>query len=124
VLEWALTGKGRIANMPVTANGFIKNAARTGAARRAVPVPADLDPRPPVVPRRQGAAADVVAMACVSCAPKAAAGSGSPRRPAQPPRILTNVLSTENDRAFFRRVIPQMREILATAPLADVVKAS
>ena len=24
VLEWALTGKGRIANMPVTANGFIK----------------------------------------------------------------------------------------------------
>jgi choline dehydrogenase len=24
VLEWALTGKGRIANMPVTANGFVK----------------------------------------------------------------------------------------------------
>jgi choline dehydrogenase len=35
--------------------------------------------------------------------------------PRSPPRILSNVLSTENDRAFFRRVIPQMREILATA---------
>ena len=42
--------------------------------------------------------------------------------PAAKPRILSNVLSTENDRAFFRRVIPQMREILATKPLADVVK--
>src|SRR5690606_11366242 len=42
--------------------------------------------------------------------------------PATKPRILSNVLSTENDRAYFRRVIAQMREILATAPLADVVK--
>jgi choline dehydrogenase len=44
--------------------------------------------------------------------------SNDPRRA---PRILTNVLSTENDRAFFRRVIPQIREILGTSPLADVV---
>ena len=68
--------------------------------------------------------ADVVAMACVQLRPE---GRGWVRLasadPAHPPRILTNVLSTETNRAFFRRVIPQMREILATAPLADVVKA-
>ena len=62
-------------------------------------------------------------MACVLLRPE---GRGwvklASADPAQPPRILSNVLSTENDRAFFRRVIPQMREILATAPLADVVK--
>jgi choline dehydrogenase len=41
--------------------------------------------------------------------------------PFAPPRILNNVLGTENDRAFFRRVVRQVREIWATAPLADVL---
>jgi len=62
-------------------------------------------------------------MACVLLRPE---GRGWVRLasadPTRPPRILTNVLATENDRAFFRRIIPQMREILETSPLADVVR--
>ena len=66
---------------------------------------------------------DVVAMACVQLRPESRGWVKlASADPAQAPRILTNVLATENDRAFFRRVIPQMREILATSPLADVVK--
>jgi choline dehydrogenase len=42
--------------------------------------------------------------------------------PADKPRILSNVLSTENDRAYFRRLVPQLREIFATAPLSDVLR--
>lgn len=124
VIEWALTGKGRIANMPVTANGFVKTRAELERPdAQCLFQPTSILARPwfPGVKKPQP---DVVAMACVQLRPE---GRGWVRLastdPAQPPRILTNVLSTENDRAFFRRIVPQMREILATAPLADVVKA-
>ena len=124
VIEWALTGKGRIANMPVTANGFVKTRPELERPdAQCLFQPTSILARPwfPGVKKPE---ADVVAMACVQLRPE---GRGWVRLasadPAQPPRILTNVLSTENDRAFFRRVIPQMREILATAPLAEVVKS-
>jgi choline dehydrogenase len=124
VLEWALTGKGRIANMPVTANGFVKTRPELERPdAQCLFQPTSILARPwfPGVKKPE---ADVVAMASVQLRPE---GRGWVRLasadPTQPPRILTNVLSTENDRAFFRRVIPQMREVLATAPLADVVKA-
>ena len=123
VLEWALTGKGRIANMPVTANGFIKtrpDLERPDA--QCLFQPTSILARP-WFPGIKPPAADVIAMACVLLRPE---GRGWVRLasadPAARPRILSNVLSTENDRAFFRRIIPQIREILATAPLADVVK--
>jgi choline dehydrogenase len=123
VLQWALTGKGRIANMPVTANGFIKSRPdleRPDAQCLFQPTSIIARPWFPGVKRP---AADVIAMACVLLRPE---GRGwvklASADPTAKPRILSNVLSTENDRAFFRRLIPQIREILATAPLANVVR--
>jgi choline dehydrogenase len=123
VLEWMATGKGRIANMPVTANGFVKTMPQLERPdAQCLFQPTSILARPwfPGVKKPE---ADVVAMACVQLRPE---GRGwvklASADPTQPPRILTNVLATANDRAFFRRVIPQMREILATSPLADVVR--
>jgi Choline dehydrogenase and related flavoproteins len=124
VIEWALAGKGRIANMPVTANGWVKTRPELERPdAQCLFQPTSILARP-WFPGIKAPQPDVVAMACVQLRPE---GRGwvklASADPAQPPRILTNVLSTENDRAFFRRIVPQMREILATAPLADVVKA-
>ena len=110
--------------MPVTANGFVKTRPELERPdAQCLFQPTSILARP-WFPGVRKPEADVVAMACVQLRPE---GRGWVRLasadPSQPPRILTNVLSTENDRAFFRRVIPQMREILATAPLADVVKS-
>jgi choline dehydrogenase len=122
VLEWALRGKGRIANMPVTANGFIKTRPELERPdAQCLFQPTSILARP-WFPGIRAPQPDVVAMAVVLLRPE---GRGWVRLasadPQRAPRILTNVLSTENDRAFFRRVIPQIREILGTAPLADVV---
>lgn len=123
VLEWFFTGKGRIANMPVTANGFIKtrpDLERPDA--QCLFQPTSILARP-WFPGFRKPSADVVAMACVLLRPE---GRGwvklASSDPAAKPRILSNVLSTENDRAFFRRIIPQIREIFATSPLADVIQ--
>ena len=122
VLEWMATGKGRIANMPVTANGWIKtrpDLERPDA--QCLFQPTSIMARP-WFPGIRKAPADVAAMACVLLRPE---GRGSvtlaSSDPAAPPRILSNVLSTENDRAFFRRIVPQIREIFATSPLSDVL---
>ena len=57
VLQWLTTGKGRIANMPVTANGWIKTRPDHRAAGRAMPVAADHHLRAPLVPRHPRARA-------------------------------------------------------------------
>jgi len=121
-LQWLLTHRGLISDMPVTANGFFRTRPeleRPDAQCLFQPTmigaqlwfPGWRPPKP-----------DVVAMACVLLRPE---GRGWVKlRSADPtdkPRILSNVLSTENDRAFFRRLIPQLREIFATPPLADVL---
>ena len=122
VLEWLATGKGRIANMPVTANGWIKtrpDLERPDA--QCLFQPTSIMARP-WFPGIKKPAPDVVAMACVLLRPE---GRGSvtlaDSDPTTSPRILSNVLSTENDRAFFRRLVPQIREIFATSPLAEVL---
>ena len=123
-LHWLFNRGGMIADMPVTANGFIKTRPeleRPDAQCLFQPTmigaqlwaPGWRKPKP-----------DVVAMACVLLRPE---GRGWVKlRSADPkdkPRILSNVLSTENDRAFFRRLIPQLRAIFATSPLAEVLGA-
>lgn len=123
VLEWALLGRGRIANMPVTANGFIRTRPELERPdAQCLFQPTSILARP-WFPGIKPPQPDVIAMAVVLLRPE---GRGWVRLasadPSAKPRILSNVLSTENDRAFFRRVIPQMREILATAPLAEVVR--
>jgi choline dehydrogenase len=122
VIEWALLGKGRIANMPVTANGFVKT--RPDLERpdgQCLFQPTTIFARP-WFPGIRKPAPDVIAMACVLLRPE---GRGWVKLldadPTSKPRILNNVLSTENDRAFFRRIIRQIREIWATSPLAEVL---
>ena len=126
VLQWLATGRGRIANMPVTANGWIKtrpDLERPDA--QCLFQPTTIFARP-WFPGISKPAPDVVAMACVLLRPesrgwvKLAEGTAG-ADPARPPRILSNVLAAEADRAFFRRLIPQVREIFATSPLADVL---
>lgn len=122
VLEWALTGKGRIANMPVTANGFIKTRPELERPDgQCLFQPTTIFARP-WFPGVRKPAADVVAMACVLLRPE---GRGwvklADKDPRSKPRILNNVLQTENDRAFFRRIVRQIREIWATEPLAGVL---
>ncbi len=122
VLEWLATGKGRIANMPVTANGWLKtrpDLERPDAQCLFQPTTIFARPWFPGVRRP---AADVVAMACVLLRPESRGWVKlASADPFAPPRILNNVLGTENDRAFFRRIVRQIREIWATSPLADVL---
>ncbi|BBC71796.1 conserved hypothetical protein [Altererythrobacter sp. B11] len=122
MLEWLATGKGRIANMPVTANGWVKtrpDLERPDA--QCLFQPTSIFARP-WFPGVKKPAPDVVAMACVQLRPEGRGwvklASADPRAK---PRILSNVLATENDRAFFRRIVPMIREIFATSPLAEVV---
>jgi choline dehydrogenase len=123
VLQWLATGKGRIANMPVTANGFIKtrpDLERPDA--QCLFQPTTIFARP-WFPGIRAPAADVIAMACVLLRPESRGWVKlASADPTVPPRILSNVLAAENDRAFFRRLLPQIREIFATAPLAEVVR--
>jgi choline dehydrogenase len=117
-LQWLLTRGGMIADMPVTANGFVKTRPDAQCLFQPTMIGAQT-----WFPGWRKPKADVVAMACVLLRPE---GRGWVKlRSADPtdkPRILSNVLSTENDRAFFRRLIPQMREIFATAPLNEVLR--
>jgi len=122
VLQWAATGKGRIANMPVTANGWLKtrpDLERPDA--QCLFQPTSIMARP-WFPGVRKPAPDVVAMASVLLRPESRGWVKlASADAAQAPRILSNVLATEADRAFFRRIIPQIREIFATSPLADVL---
>jgi choline dehydrogenase len=121
-LQWLLTRKGLISDMPVTANGFIKtrpDLERPDGQCLFQPTMIGAQLWFPLWRKPQP---DVCAMACVLLRPE---GRGWVKLrsadPADKPRILSNVLSTENDRAYFRRLIPQMREIFATSPLNDVI---
>ncbi|MXP25824.1 glucose-methanol-choline oxidoreductase [Altererythrobacter indicus] len=122
VLRWITNQKGLIASLPVIANGFVKT--RPDLER---PDAQCLFQPTTIFARLWGPLwrkhiEDTVAMACVHLRPESRGwvklASADPK---QPPRILTNVLSTEGDRAFFRRLIPQMRALMATAPLTDVL---
>ncbi|AKH43681.1 choline dehydrogenase [Altererythrobacter atlanticus] len=122
VLQWIATGKGRIANMPVTANGWIKtreDLERPDA--QCLFQPTSIFARP-WFPGIKQPAADVVAMACVLLRPESRGWVKlASTDPAARPRIFSNILGSENDRAFFRRIVPQIREIFATSPLADIM---
>jgi len=122
VLQWLATGKGRIANMPVSANGWIKtrpDLERPDAQYLLQPTTIFARPWFPGI---RAPAADVIAMACVLLRPESRGWVKlASNDPFAPPRILNNVLGTENDRAFFRRVVRQIREIWVTQPLSDVL---
>jgi len=123
-MHWLLNRGGMIADMPVTANGFLKTRPELERPDAQCLFQPTMIGAQTWFPGWRKPKADVVAMACVLLRPE---GRGWVKlRSADPkdkPRILSNVLSTENDRAFFRRLIPQLREIFATGPLSDVLGA-
>jgi choline dehydrogenase len=123
-LHWLLNRGGMIGDMPVTANGFIKTRPELERPDAQCLFQPTMIGAQTWFPGWRKPKPDVVAMACVLLRPE---GRGWVKlRSADPmdkPRILSNVLSTENDRAFFRRLIPQLREIFATEPLKDVLGA-
>ncbi len=123
-LHWLINQGGMIGDMPVTANGFIKTRPDLERPDAQCLFQPTMIGAQTWFPGWRKPKADVVAMACVLLRPE---GRGWVKLrsadPADKPRILSNVLSTENDRAFFRRLIPQLREIFATSPLAEVLGA-
>lgn len=123
-LHWLINRGGMIADMPVTANGFIKTRPELERPDAQCLLQPTMIGAQTWFPGWRKPKADVIAMACVLLRPE---GRGWVRLrsadPADKPRILSNVLSTENDRAFFRRLVPQLREIFATSPLKEVLGA-
>jgi choline dehydrogenase len=123
-LHWLINRGGMIGDMPVTANGFIKTRPELERPDAQCLFQPTMIGAQLWAPMWRKPKPDVVAMACVLLRPE---GRGWVKLrsadPAAKPRILSNVLSTENDRAFFRRLIPQLREIFATSPLSDVLGA-
>jgi choline dehydrogenase len=123
-LHWLLNRGGMIADMPVTANGFIKTRPELERPDAQCLFQPTMIGAQTWFPGWRKPKPDVVAMACVLLRPE---GRGWVKLrsadPADKPRILSDVLSTENDRAFFRRLIPRLREIFATDPLKDVLGA-
>ncbi|BAK65623.1 choline dehydrogenase [Sphingobium sp. SYK-6] len=121
-LQWLLTRGGMISDMPVTANGFLKTRPELERPDAQCLFQPTMIGAQLWFPGWRKPKADVCAMASVLLRPE---GRGWVKlRSADPtdkPRILSNVLSTENDRAFFRRLIPQLRELFATAPLSEVL---
>lgn len=122
-LHWLLSRGGMIADMPVTANGFIRTRPELERPDGQCLFQPTMIGGQTWFPGWRKPKDDVVAMACVLLRPE---GRGWVKLrsadPADKPRILSNVLSTENDRAYFRRLVPQLREIFATAPLSDVLR--
>ncbi|SFG48296.1 choline dehydrogenase [Novosphingobium sp. CF614] len=123
-LHWLLNRGGTMAQLPVTANGFIKTSPHLERPDAQCLFQPTMIGAQTWFPGWRKPKPDVVAMACVLLRPE---GRGWVKlRSADPkdaPCILSNVLSTENDRAFFRRLVPQLREIFATDPLKDVLGA-
>ena len=123
-LRWLINKSGMIGDMPVTANGFLKTRPEFERPDAQCLFQPTMIGAQLWAPGWRAPKADVVAMACVLLRPE---GRGWVKlrssNPADKPRILSNVLSTENDRAFFRRLIPQLREIFATSPLSEVLGA-
>jgi choline dehydrogenase len=123
-LHWLLNRGGMIAEMPVTASGFIKTRPEIERPDAQCLFQPTMIGAQTWFPGWRKPKPDVVAMACVLLRPE---GRGRVKLrsadPADKPRILSNILSTENDRAFFRRLIPQLREIFAADPLKDVLGA-
>ena len=121
-LHWLFNHGGMIGDMPVTANGFVKTRPELERPDGQCLLQPTMIGAQLWAPLWRAPKPDVCALACVLLRPegrgwvKLRSASATDK-----PRILSNVLSTENDRAFFRRLIPQMREIFATSPLADVL---
>ncbi|MEH3106550.1 MAG: GMC family oxidoreductase N-terminal domain-containing protein [Sphingomonas fennica] len=122
VLRWKLFGTGPIAGLPVGAQGFLRT--REGLDRPDLQLlvsPVAMDARIwfPGWRKRKG---DFFSISNVLLHPESR-GTVTLRspNPADKPKILFNLLSTEGDRASFRRFLRLTRELMATEPAAGLV---
>ncbi|HEX7742441.1 MAG TPA: GMC oxidoreductase, partial [Sphingobium sp.] len=124
LLRWQLLGEGPLAGLPVGAQGFVRT--RAGLDRPDLQIlisPVAMDARVwfPGWRKRRG---DYLTVSNVLLHPES---RGSVRLksadPLEKPAVRLNLLVEEADRAAFRRFIRFARELLATAPARDLVKA-
>lgn len=122
LLQWQLTGTGAPAGLPVGAQGFIRT--REGLDRPddqilISPVAMDAKIWFPGWRKRRG---DVFSVSNVLLHPESR-GSVTLRStdPAAKPKILFNLLSTENDRASFRRFVRFTRDFFAQEPARAMI---
>lgn len=123
VLRWALSGTGPIADLPVAAQGFLKlRPATRGADVQFLVSPVSMGARSWFPGWRKGAG-HVFSMANVLLHPESR-GRVTLRssNPADPPRILFNLLESPTDRETLRLMLRFCRKFFATAPAAELVR--
>jgi len=122
VLRWRLLGSGPIADLPVGAQGFIKLAHDSPWPDVQFLVsPVSMQARS-WFPGWRAGAGHVFSMANVVLHPRTR-GTVTLRSadPADPPRILFNLLGAAEDRATLRHMLRFVREFFATEPAAGLV---
>jgi choline dehydrogenase-like flavoprotein len=122
VVRWALSGTGPIADLPVAAQGFLKLRATTrGADVQFLVSPVSMGARSWFPGWRKGAG-HVFSVANVLLHPESR-GRVTLRstHPADPPRILFNLLQASVDREMMREMVRFCRRFFATAPASSLV---
>jgi len=123
VLRWQLFGTGPVAELPVGAQGFLKLRPGPDAADAQFLVsPVSMAARAWFPGWRRGAG-HVFSVANVVLHPRTR-GEVTLRsaQPAEPPRILFNLLKAPEDLALLRELVRFTRRFFATAPAAQLVK--
>ncbi len=122
VIRWWLKGTGPVAGLPVAAQGFVKT--RDGLDRPDMqflisPVAMDAEVWFPGWRAPRG---EYFSIANILLSPESTGTvtlrSGDPH---DKPKILLNLLATENDRAAFRRFVRFTRKFFAAPPLSDLI---
>jgi len=122
VVRWMLSGSGPIADLPVAAQGFLKLRATTrGADIQFLVSPVSMGARSWFPGWRKGAG-HVFSVANVLLHPESR-GRVTLRstHPADPPRILFNLLHSPVDRETLRETLRFCRKFFATPPAAELV---
>ncbi len=124
VMRWAVSGTGPVADLPVAAQGFLRLKPDTpGADVQFLVSPVSMGARAWFPGWRRGAG-HVFSMANVLLHPES---RGVVRLrssdPADPPRILFNLLQAPADRQILRAMIGFCRNFFATAPASELVRA-
>jgi choline dehydrogenase len=123
VLRWLLTRTGPIAELPVSAQGFVRTGAGLDRPDLQMLVsPVSMMARPWFPVCRAGAG-HVFSAACVLLKP-ASRGLVSLRSadPEAAPRILLNLLQAPEDRIAFRRIVRFVRRFFATPAAQELVQ--
>jgi choline dehydrogenase len=123
-LRWQLFGSGPMANLPVSAQGFVRTDASLATPDLQMLVSPVSMLAQPWFPGWRAGAGHVLSVACVLLTPQSRGEvtlkSADPRAA---PAIRLNLLQAEADRAAFRRFVRFVRRFFATEPAASLVRA-